>query len=336
MRINGTLVATWTNALLQMARLSGLRLEPLLAEACVDPTAIDCPEARLPFEAHALLFHRIPALLDDPGIGLDVGLAADTGAMGLVGLLAERCRTVGEALETVASLNALANQASWMRCWADGERVFVLDGHTLDGRPYHPTMAEATMLFWAARLASAAGLAPSMLEVWLTHDRHRGWASRDERVPARVRFKQPFNAVILPRAALEAPMLMAHPMLQHHLARLASEELPRLPVVEDPVSLVEWYVGGRLASGPPPPLARVARALGTSVRSLQRQLETHGRSYSEIVDGVRRERARRLLSVPGTSVDAIALALGYEGPRPFRRACLRWFGRTPSALRDAL
>jgi AraC-like DNA-binding protein len=331
-RIHGTIVATWTSALLRMARHSGLRLEPLLAEARVDLELLGSPEARLSFEAHAHLFRRIPALLDDPGIGLDVGLAADTGAMGLVGLLAERCRTVGEALGTVASLNALANQASRMRWWIDGDRVFVLDGHTLDGRPYDPTMAEATMVFWAARLASAAGLAPSMLELWLTHDRHRGWASRDERVPARVRFKQPFNAVILPRAVLEAPMLMAHSMLHHHLARLANEELPRLPVVEDLVSLVEWCVGARLVGGPPS-LANVARSLGTSVRSLQRQLETHGRSYTEIVDGVRRERARQLLSVSGSSIDAIALALGYEGPRPFRRACLRWFGRTPGSLR---
>jgi AraC-like DNA-binding protein len=334
-RSNGTIVATWTNALLRMARQSELRLEPVLAEACVDLAALGCPEARLSFEAHAHLFRRVPALLDDPGIGLDVGLGAETGAMGLVALLAERCRTVGDALETVASLNALANQASWMRWWIDGDRIFVMDGHTLDGRPYHPIMAEATMVFWAAQLASAAGLPPSRLELWLTHERHRGWASRDERVPARVRFNQPFNAVILPRVALEAPMLMAHPMLQHHLARLAIEELPRLPVVEDPVSLVEWCVGARLTGGPPP-LARVARALGTSVRSLQRELTKRGRSYSEIVDGVRRERARQLLSVPGTSVDAIALALGYEGPRPFRKACLRWFGRTPSLLRGAL
>jgi AraC-like DNA-binding protein len=222
-----------------------------------------------------------------------------------------------------------------MRWWIDGDRVFVLDGHTLDGRPYPPAMAEATMVFWVTRLASAAGLQPSALELWLTHDRHRGWASRDERVPAHVRFGQPFNAVILPRAALEAPMLMAHPMLQHHLARLASEELPRLPAVQDLVSLIEWYVGARLGGGPPP-VARVARALGTSVRSLQRQLETRGRSYSQIVDGVRREHALRLLSVPGTSVDAIAMALGYAGPRPFRKACLRWFGRTPTAQREGL
>lgn len=334
MRSNGTIVATWTGALLEVAHRSGLRVEPLLAEACVDPTALGCPEARLPFDVHAQLFRRVPALLDDPGIGLDVGLETEAGAMGLVGLLAERCRTVGDALATVASLNAVANQASWMRWWIDDDRVFVVDGHTLDGRPYHPPMAEATMAFWAGRLAGATGLSAAMFELWLTHDRHRGWASRGERVPAHVRFQQPFNALILPRAALEIPMPMAHPMLQHHLARLASEELPRLPVVEDPVSLVEWCVAARLVGGPPP-LARVARALGTSVRSLQRQLATRGRSYSGIVDGVRRERARQLLSVRGTSVDAIALALGYEGPRTFRRACLRWFGRTPSTLRGS-
>ena len=315
-----------------MAHRSGLRLEPILAESCIDSKVLGSPEARLPFEAHAQVFHRVPALLDDPGIGLDVGLETEADAMGLVGLLAERCRTVGEALGTVASLNALANQASWMRWWIDGERVFVVDGHTLDGRPYHPTMAEATMVFWVARVSDATGLSASMFELWLTHDRHRGWASRGERVPALVRFRQPFNALILPRAALDAPMLMAHPMLQHHLARLASEELPRLPVVDDPVSLVEWCVGARLVGGPPP-LAHVARVLGTSVRSLQRQLAARGLSYSEIVDGIRRERARQLLSARETSVDAIALALGYQGPRPFRRACLRWFGHRPSMLR---
>lgn len=179
MRSNGTVVATWTNALLQVAHRAGLRLEPLLAETCIDLQALGSPEARLPFEVHAQVFRRVPVLLDDPGIGLDVGLETEADAMGLVGLLAER----------------------------------LVDG--------------------------------------------------------------------------------------------------------------------------PPPLAHVARALGTSVRSLQRQLAARGLSYSEIIDGARRERARELLSVRGTSVDAIALALGYEGARPFRRACLRWFGHPPSMLRGA-
>ncbi|WP_207217594.1 MULTISPECIES: hypothetical protein [Sorangium] len=49
------------------------------------------------------------------------------------------------------------------------------------------------------------------------------------------------------------------------------------------------------ADGGVPSLPRVARALGTTERTLRRHLEAEGTSFRRLVDDVRRERAGSLL-----------------------------------------
>ncbi len=80
----------------------------------------------------------------------------------------------------------------------------------------------------------------------------------------------------------------------------------------------------------------VARRLGMSVRSLQRQLSVSEKSYREVADDFRLERAKELLSRPSLSFTEIALRLGYGQASSFNRAVKRWTGQTPSELRDEL
>ena len=81
-------------------------------------------------------------------------------------------------------------------------------------------------------------------------------------------------------------------------------------------------------------LTEVARVLGTSARTLQRQLCATGRSYSDVVDTARRELAPTLLADPDVKVESVARRLGYADARSFRRACLRWYGKPPGRNRD--
>ncbi|MEM0964324.1 MAG: helix-turn-helix transcriptional regulator, partial [Bacteroidota bacterium] len=72
-----------------------------------------------------------------------------------------------------------------------------------------------------------------------------------------------------------------------------------------------------------------ARALGVSVRTLQRQLATEGTTYAEVVERTRRSAASRLLDA-GISVQEVASRLGYAEPTSFTRAYRRWHGHPPS------
>ena len=79
----------------------------------------------------------------------------------------------------------------------------------------------------------------------------------------------------------------------------------------------------------------MAAALRMSPRSLQRLLAREGTSYFQITEGVRIDRAKRLLQT-AHSLDDIAAQLGYSDARSFRRAFKRWTHCSPAEYRDQL
>ncbi|MET4901172.1 helix-turn-helix domain-containing protein [Paenarthrobacter sp. CC6] len=80
-------------------------------------------------------------------------------------------------------------------------------------------------------------------------------------------------------------------------------------------------------------LGEVASMLNTSVRTLQRRLEQHGRTFRQLRGVARFELATDLLTSTNISVSEISRRLGYEEPASFTVAFKRWSGRSPSQYR---
>jgi AraC-like DNA-binding protein len=77
----------------------------------------------------------------------------------------------------------------------------------------------------------------------------------------------------------------------------------------------------------------VAHDFGLHPKALQRRLADEGTSFSRVVDRVRQDTARRLLSDTGIPLIVVARELGYAEQSVLTRACHRWFGRGPLAQR---
>jgi len=80
---------------------------------------------------------------------------------------------------------------------------------------------------------------------------------------------------------------------------------------------------------------RAAGQLGVSTRSLQRELERQGTSYSLLLDEVRFAMARQMLLHSQTTILGISRRLGYRDASSFSRAFARWAGCSPRAYRAA-
>jgi AraC-like DNA-binding protein len=146
-----------------------------------------------------------------------------------------------------------------------------------------------------------------------------------------VRFDAPTSALVLPTAlrGLRSPLAdpdgyaAVLPRLEMLARRIEGHDTTPARVER---LLVE--VGDS-----PLALAAAARRLGLSGRTLIRRLHDAGTSYRALVDAHRRRRAEALLREGTQSVAEVAHQLGYEDPANFGRACRRWFGEPPSAMR---
>jgi AraC-like DNA-binding protein len=89
----------------------------------------------------------------------------------------------------------------------------------------------------------------------------------------------------------------------------------------------------QLTSGEPND-EELARAMGMSVRSLQRRLGEVGLTFRSLLERTRYELALRYLDDPGKSVTEITFLLGFSEQSAFSRAFRRWSGQAPTAYRQ--
>jgi AraC-like DNA-binding protein len=89
-----------------------------------------------------------------------------------------------------------------------------------------------------------------------------------------------------------------------------------------------------LLPGGYPVIDVMAQLLRVSSRTLQRQLNEEGLSYSGLVERCRYRTACESLKHTRDPVREIAALLGYRDVGSFSRAFLRWTGKTPRAYRN--
>jgi AraC-like DNA-binding protein len=85
-----------------------------------------------------------------------------------------------------------------------------------------------------------------------------------------------------------------------------------------------------------PTIRKIARRMGTSVRTLQRRLELQGVVFKELVAEIRCELAHRYLADAQADLTEVAFLLGYSELSAFDRAFRRWTGSTPLVVRRGL
>jgi AraC-like DNA-binding protein len=150
---------------------------------------------------------------------------------------------------------------------------------------------------------------------------------------APVRFEQPYNALVFPLAQLSQPMKAPDPVLHAVLTRQADQELAAIADSSVFPSKVRAAIEAELARGAS--LEAVAEHMCLSPSAVRSRLAKHGTSFSDLVDRIRRDFAKRALRQSQMSIAEIGHALGFAHPPAFHRAFRRWFGVTPSEFREA-
>jgi AraC-like DNA-binding protein len=315
-----------------LLRAQRLRIEPILASAGLDAATLSRKDARIPFDAHVALLEHAAAAARDPCFGLHLGAALHPRDLGLVGYLGANAASLGHVLGVATKYLPLLTEGTRVEVEVAGERVRVVQ-HILDpAGAGSRQLADlgASSLVRVARLFTGTMLAPAWVE--LPFDSGDDEAEYRRVLGAPTRPGPPRTAVVLEQRQLMLPAIGADPDLFDILDQVCRERLGALSDSRDARVRAEAVILELLPFGTPS-LDRVARRLGTSSRSLGRRLAEEGTSFKELVDGLRRELARRYLEQGAYRPKSIAALLGYKDLSAFHHAFRRWTGTTPAQFR---
>ncbi|MBO6937659.1 MAG: AraC family transcriptional regulator ligand-binding domain-containing protein [Deltaproteobacteria bacterium] len=307
---------------LRVAPLVGVPVEELARAAEVDPTV-----TALSYDEGVRLWQALERLTGDAFVGLTAGERTQKDSLGMFGLAFATARDLADGLRVVERILPILLREGDISMERDESGAgLVYKMPKLGIR--HGVDHMFTTLLTLARSCVGGPLVPSFVSFQMSAP------ERGERYREVFGVTPTFDAkrcvCWFAAADLSRPLTGADPatcevLLAHADALLASPP-------NDLITKVEAALLRSLDQGLGT-LEDTAERMGTTPRTLQRDLEAAGTRFSTVKESLLQTEASRALRDSEESIDALASRLGYATRRSFERAFHRWTGQTPAAFR---
>jgi AraC-like DNA-binding protein len=286
---------------------------------------------RIPYPIAMALLENAIVVSRDGAFALHAGRAIERGDLGLFQLLTASAPTLRASIRLAIQYLPLVNDGAMLEL-AESDDVAIWKHRPAPGVHASPAAAEYLISAFCFAAGQMLGSSAPPLEIWMRHEAPPHEAAYTQIFGAPTRFGREHDAIVLPRRALDLPLVTADAPLLRVLERYAQEVLQRVQRWPPFLQRVRELSSARLATGGT--LTELAEALHMSESSIQRRLQVFGTSYSGLLDDLRRERALELLANPELNFNEIAFQLGFAHRPAFHRAFKRWYGHSPAEHRE--
>jgi AraC-like DNA-binding protein len=334
-----TLATGFARALIDLAVAKGAAREALMGRAGTLPEDLADPDRRLPLASYKALMREAKAMTGEPALALHFGEAFDISELSIVGLMGQASPSFEDAFARLGRYSRLMLDVE-LEEEAKGDRLVMRpDSRGLwivDMRKHPNNFPEITESAFARMAATARRFAPgaSLLHaVHFTHEEPNYRAEYDRIFQVPLVFGSDRNAVLLANDSWQRLKGPAPSRYVFDILRERAEAL--LQALDAEASLrsrVETLLAPVLHSGEAR-MAAVAQKLGLSRATLFRRLREEGTSFEALRDDLRHRLALHYLVEKKARVSETAWLLGFADPASFSRACKRWTGKGPRALR---
>jgi AraC-like DNA-binding protein len=305
----------------------------LLNKAGLTAAQIDDRDARLNVRDQIHFLNLAADALQDDLLGFHLAQAAELRELGLLYYVLTSSDSLGEALRRSARYSSIVNEGVSLK-YEHGRDIRIALCHVGVSRHLDRHQMEffAVTLVRIGRLLTGHRLVPKRVK--FVHHRSELSPELSEWFGTKVEFGAVADEIVFAAPMVSIPVVSADPYLSQLLVKYCEEALAfRSNRTGSFRVAVENAIGALLPHG----TARapeIARQLGVTQRTLGRRLSSEGITFSEVLENLKSDLARRHLADKSLSISQIAWLLGYQEVSAFTHAFKRWTGKTPREARS--
>src|ERR1700759_1474230 len=307
-----------------------------LRRAGLAPGDLTDPDRRVPLIRYLQLLEICAEVLADPQFGLKFGAQYEPRHAGVVGNVALSSSTVGEAFGMIGRYLPTMVDATVHGVEVSDGIVFVysyyIDPLMMSYRQKGDWAIAFACNFMRVGLGDPHWTPQEVLLPQLADETPAERRTRAEIMGDNIRVGHPWAGIRFDAGLLKRPMATGDAMIRSLMRHYGDLRLAALPEHRGEIEQLRRGIARMLVRGEDG-IEHLAKAIGASVRTLQRRVKDAGVNYSELQNDVRKTLALNLLENQTLALTEIAFSLGYSEVSAFNHAFRRWVGQSPANYR---
>ena len=317
--------------LVDLADDLGLNIRDLFARNKLDPIGLTQPDRWVSAVAVADLLEDAALRSGRDDVGLQLAERRHLSNLGPVSLVIREEPNLGAALQTLIRYNHMYNEALQTSLVGAGETTTVRIELNLGQSPPPRQSIDLAVRTLVGILAELTSTDWRPLATCFTHARPADTSQYPDALGTNLTFDHALNGIVLRSTDLEISNALADPLLLPYAQQLLS---PGSGTAGSDIEgrtreVIELLLPAGRCS-----VEHVAQSLGVSRRTLHRQLQTAGTTFTDLLDTTREDLATHLLSNHRDSLTDVSVMLMFSTPGNFTRWFRQRFGTTPRAWRQ--
>ncbi len=334
MTSHATVLAVWLRPLVDYLQNLGIDSQSVFDHTGLDIGHVFVPGVRLPLTQAAPLWEHAAQVTGRPFLALELAKFASVMQAGPVAISMLTSRNMYEALQRYSRLCTLLCEGVDVALERQGDnlRLEILvepaERAVLSHVALEPGFVPILSFLDKGMLTTGS---INCIEFEREYPGERALTHLQELFPIAMKFDCAPLAMVFDWTACQLENPYWDPALAQASESLALQSIEQLSE-RNIIGRVKRLVLELLPEGKPDQ-SRLAALLNVSSRSLQRQLEKNGVTYTELVQQVRHELACRYLQDRHMTLVDVALSLGFHDQSNFVKAFKSWHGMTPGQFR---
>lgn len=309
----------------------GINPKPLLNQFGLDMTMLSKPELRIPAISVANLLEHTAVLTNCPVIGIKMAGRRKLSSFGVLGLLLAHQHSLANGIDAICKYKKMLSEILHVSIERTNSNVIVKIDLVFDEPVVKSQVIEFVIATAQRYSLYIHGTHCSDSKVYFRHKAPLDCSMHKSMFGCPVIFESNFNGISFPCSWFDAQSPHADSTLVTHAETLIAQHVmtSESQFDEDIRHVLVMLLPERRAT-----IAQVAKYMGMTHRTFQRQLAENNLSFASILQDLRCNLVKEYLIRQDYSVERISELVGYANGSSFCRWFFAQFGCSPKQYRQ--